>query len=53
MSTEKMDLSMDRIKLVQDLQSRIYSNPNFGGTGQVIGALKEAAEIKDLRSKFF
>jgi peptidyl-prolyl cis-trans isomerase D len=53
MATDKMDLSADKNRLIMDLQGRIYPNPNFGGTGQVIGALKESADIKDLRSKFY
>lgn len=53
MSTENMDLTADKLRLLQDLQNRIYPNPNFGGTGQVIGALLESADIKDERSKFY
>jgi len=53
MSTENVDLNIDRSRMLQSLQARIYPNPNFGGTGEVIRALKESADIKDERSKFY
>ncbi|MDF1548710.1 MAG: peptidylprolyl isomerase, partial [Bacteroidales bacterium] len=53
MSTENVDLNIDRTRMLQGLQGRIYPNPNFGGSGEVIRALKESAEIKDERSKFY
>lgn len=53
MSTENVDLNVDRTRLLQGLKQRIYPNPQFGGTGEVIRSLVESAEIKDERSKFY
>jgi len=53
MSTENVDLNMDRTRLLQGLKQRIYPNPQFGGTGEVIRSLTESADIKDERSKFY
>lgn len=53
MSTENIDLSVDKNRLAETLQRRIYPNPQFGGSGEVIRALQEAADIVDERSKFY
>ncbi|NJO92025.1 MAG: hypothetical protein HC831_25905 [Chloroflexia bacterium] len=53
MSTEGVDLNIDRNRLLSGLKQRIYPNPQFGGTGEVIRSLLEAADIKDERSKFY
>jgi peptidyl-prolyl cis-trans isomerase D len=53
MSTEGVDLNIDRNRLLQSLKQRIYPNPQFGGTGEVIRSLIETADIKDDRSKFY
>jgi peptidyl-prolyl cis-trans isomerase D len=51
--TKGLDLTIDKNKLSEDLRNRIYPNPNFGGTGQVLEALKKSADIEDHRIKFF
>jgi len=51
--TKGVDLTLDKTKLTDDLRNRIYPNQNFGGSGQVINALKESAKIEDHRIKFF
>ncbi len=53
MSTEKLDLTVEKTRLLNELQSRVYPNPNYGDMGQVLNSLKESAEIKDERSKFY
>jgi len=53
MSTEKLDLSVEKNRILSELQNRVYGNPNYGDQGQVLNALKESAEIKDERSKFY
>jgi hypothetical protein len=53
MSTEGVDLNIDRNRLLSSLKQRIYPNPQFGGTGEVIRSLVEAADIQDERAKFY
>jgi len=53
MNTEKLDLTVEKTRLLNELQGRVYPNPNYGDMGQVLNALKESAEIKDERSKFY
>jgi peptidyl-prolyl cis-trans isomerase D len=52
-NTENMDLSMDKRRLIEELQNRVYPNQAFGGAGQVLEALKKSAKIEDNRIKFF
>ncbi len=53
LQTEKMDLSPEKERSAMMLRQRIYPNPQFGGVGEVIGALVEMADVKDERAKFF
>ncbi|MFN8257928.1 MAG: SurA N-terminal domain-containing protein [Bacteroidales bacterium] len=53
MNTEKIDLNIEKTRMISDLQNRIYGNPAYGDMGQVLNALKESADIKDERSKFY
>ncbi len=53
LSTDKLDLSADKERSTLMLRQRIYPNPQFGGTGEVIGSLVEMADVKDERAKFF
>ncbi len=53
LGTENLDLSADRKRLTQMLRQRIYPNPQFGGTGELIGSLVKMADIEDERAKFF
>ncbi len=53
MNTEKLDLTVEKTRLLNELQGRVYPNPNYGDMGQVLNALKESADIKDERSKFY
>ncbi len=53
LGTENLDLSADRKRLTQMLRQRIYPNPQFGGTGELIGSLVKMADIQDERAKFF
>ena len=53
MSTEGVDLNIDRNRLLQGLKQRIYPNQQFGTPGEIIRSLIETADIKDERAKFF
>ncbi len=53
LSTDKLDLSIDKERLSAILRQRIYPNPQFGGMGELINSLVKMADIKDERAKFF